>query len=310
MQKFVHKITIICLLFFATIGSAEQRNCQTFGSVEFFKSIEISVLKECIANVEKRNLTKIHSNGNTAIMNAVIADVNAVILAKLLSAYEAESLGELFQHQNFEELSVVHLASITQNAPGQLVTLKNFGADFNILRDRKKGYIYDRGVSALHYAIGENALSENILALLALGVDPLLQDKKGNQAINYAVSDNAEFEVLNLLLTFTKKYFKNDNGYNALHFAVQKINDVEKLNLIFNSIDDGYHDELTTANENILHLSAASAISKEVFDVVLQNSKSFACDEDSKGAKAIDYARQNQNINSSPQVLALQNMCN
>ena len=310
MQQSLHKLTMICLLFFATIGSAEQRNCQKFGSVEFFTAIEISILNKCIANVEERNLTKIHSNGNTAIMNAVIADVSAVILAKLLSEYNEESLGELFQHRNFEELSVVHQASITQNAPSQLVTLKNFGADFNVLRDRKEGYIYDRGVSALHYAISENAPSENILALLALGVDPLLQDKRGNQAINYAVSNNADFEVLNLLLTFTKKFYKNDAGYNALHFAVQKINDVEKLKLIFNSIDDGYYDVLTSADESILHLSAASATSKEVFDVVLQNSNSFACEGDSKGAKAIDYARQNQNIKGSQQVLTLQNMCN
>jgi hypothetical protein len=310
MQHFIRNLTINFLLFFATIGSAEQMNCQNFGSIEFFTPSETSVLKECLANVEEQELTKIHSNGNTAIMNAVIADVNAVMLANLLSKYDEDSLIELFQHRNFKELSVVHMASVTQNAPSQLVTLKNFGADFNILRDKKEGYIYDRGVSALHYAISENAPSENILALLALGVDPLRQDKRGNQAINHALSHNADFEVLNILLTFTKKYYKNDRGNSALHFAVQKIDDVQKLNLVFNSIDDGYYDELTSADESILHLSAGSATSKDVFDVVLKNSTSFACKEDSKGARAIDYARLNPNINSSPQVLTLQNMCN
>jgi hypothetical protein len=309
MQRFLCKLTLFFLVTFANTGSAEEGNCNNFGSMEFYKINNITALKECFSNASQQELTKIHPNGNTAIMNAVVANMSGVILADLLSKYEEDLLDEIYQHKNFEELSVVHLAGVAQNGPSQLTILKNFGADFTMLREKKEGYIYVWGVSPLHYALSENAPFENILALLALGVDPLVQDKKGNQAINYALSKNSDFDVLNLLLTFTKKYYKNDNGYNALHFAVQNIDDVDKLNLVFNSIDDSYHDEPTNSDASILHLNAATAASPEIFSVVLKNSVLFACKEDSKGAKAISYARQNQNIAKSPPVIKLLNQC-
>ena len=75
-------------------------------------------------------------------MNAVVTNMSAVILADLLSKYEEDLLDEMYQHKNFEELSVVHLAGVAQNAPSKLLVLKGFGADFTMLQNKKEGYIY------------------------------------------------------------------------------------------------------------------------------------------------------------------------
>ena len=84
---------------------------------------------------------------------------------------------------------------------------------------------------------------------------------------------------------------------------------VDDLNLVLASIDDDYYDDLTDADETILHLAAASSETPDLFNVVLKYSSDFACQEDAKGAKAIDYARQNENIAKSQQVLELLNRC-
>ena len=311
MRYFVNKLIILLCLTLASSGNAEEIDCEKFGTIEFFKENNLSNIQHCISSIPKDELTKIYPNGNNLPMNAVVANVSALTLSSLLFKYDEDALSNIHQHKNFDELSIIHLAGVAKNGPSLLITLKNYGNDFTVLKDKKEGYIssYDRGVSALHYAISENAPFENILALLAVGVDPHVFDKNGNQAINYAVSKQTNFDTLNLLLSYTKSFYKNDKGFNALHFAVQKMKIVDNLNLVLASIDNDYYDVLTDADETILHLAAASSETPELFNVVLKYSSDFACQEDAKGAKAIDYARQNENIAKSQQVLELLNRC-
>ena len=169
VRYLVNKFIILFCVIMANAGNAEEIECANFGTVVFFKTNNSSNIQHCISTQSNDELGKIHPNGNNSPMNAVVENVSALILTNLLSRYDTDALQKIYQHKNFDELSIVHLAGIAENGPSLLVTLKNFGADFTMLKDRKDGYInrYDRGVSALHHAINENAPFGNILALLA-----------------------------------------------------------------------------------------------------------------------------------------------
>jgi ankyrin repeat protein len=308
------KKTFITLSFIliACFANADGIDCKNFGKLSFFESASSGDIEGCLQTASKQQLLGNFTNGNNAPMNAVAAEVNMVTLSKILSYYTEDELSEIFKHRNFDELSIVNLASIASNGSRLLIELGSWSAsDFNVLKDKKDGSFIasDRGISALHYALSEKPIFENIMALLAMGANPFIQDKKGNIALNYAISNNLDYDTLAMLLTFTDEIVENDKGYNALHFAVQKISNDISLSLIFAMLEEKYHDDVTENDETVLHLAAASARTPELFDVALQYSSGFLCEVDAKGAKAIDYARRNPKIAKSKQILALQNEC-
>ena len=308
------KKTLISLSFImiACFANADGIDCKNFGKLSFFESASSGNIAGCLKTASEQQLLNKFTNGNNVPMNAVAAEVDMVTLSRILSYYTDDELSEIFKHRNFDDLSIVHLGGIASNGSRLLIELGSWNAaDFDVLKDKKDGSLIasDRGISALHYALSEKPIFENIMALLAMGVNPSIQDKNGNIALNYAISNDLDYDILAMLLTFTDEIVKNDKGYNALHFAVQKISSNTSLDLIFAMLDEKYHDDVTENDETVLHLAAASARTHELFDVALQYSSGFLCEVDAKGAKAIDYARQNQNIAKSKQILELQNQC-
>jgi ankyrin repeat protein len=290
---------------------ARELNCVGFGSINFLKVENEEKIKKCLVQVSDEEFFKIHSNGNNLPMNAVVAGVEAKLLSSILSNYQSEDLEAALKHRNFEDLSIAHLGAVSENGARLLIELSSWGTDLNMLKDKQDGTLLsaDRGWSALHYAIDRKSSFENILALLSTGIDVNLLDKNGNSALNFVVSKEQRYDVISLILSWTDDYTQNDKGYGALHFASQKVTDADNLKLIFQMIDEGYHDDVTSNDETVLHLSAAAAKSPEVFEVILAISEDFKCDKDKKDAQAIDYARKNPNISSSKQVLDLQNSC-
>ena len=312
MRHALNIFTFIVFAFAGNAGFAEELSCKNYGEIEFFKKATPEIVDNCIETIDENAHFNIFDNGNNVPMNAVQANVDSRTLAKVLSVYNEEALPEILNHRNFEELSIAHLASVVDNGAALLIELVGWNVDINILKDKKEGSLIksDRGITALHYALSTRPVFNNILALLAMGVSTDTKDKTGNIAFNYAISNQLDYDILNLILVYTEDLEKNDKGYNALHFAVQKIVDVEKLNLVFAMTNIKDHKELTENEESVLHLAAAAATSPDLFEVVYLYSSDFLCEVDKKGAKAIDYARKNPNISQSKIVLELQNQCN
>lgn len=295
-----------------TTGFAQELDCTDFGSINFFEKNTIEHFEMCAETVSEDVFLKVFEDGNTISMNAVIAGVNSKSLDDILSWYAQEEITKIFQHRNFDDISIVHLMGVAELGPRLLVATATWGADINILKDKREGSLLnnDRGVSALHFAIENGASFENIFALLALGIDAGIQDKNGNIALNYAVSSNVDFDTLNVLQMFTDYPVSNDKGYNALHFAAAKIKEPSNLEALYLLTDEKYFDDTTEAGETILHLAAASADSPDLFQVTLDFSAEIFCEKDSKSAQAIDYAKRNVSIAKSQAVLTLQNQCN
>lgn len=299
-------------IYAGTTVFAQEIDCTDFGSINFFEKNTIEQFEVCAETVSEDAFFKIFEDGNTISMNAVISGVDAKGLGDILSWYAEEEITKIFQHRNFDDLSIMHLMGVAKLGPRLLVEAVFWGADIDILKDKQEGSYFtnDRGVSALHYAIEHGAPFENIFALLAVGIDAGIQDKNGNIALNYAVSSNVDFDTLNVLQMYTDYPVSNDKGYNALHLAAVKIKEPSNLEALYLTTEEKYFDDTTEAGETILHLAAASADSPDLFQVTLDFSTEFLCEEDNKGARAIDYAKRNVKIAKSQSVLTLQNQCN
>lgn len=312
MERVINFFTILAFAFCGTSIIAEEINCANYGEVDFFSQATPTILDYCLENVDEGVHFKIFPNGNNVAMNAVQSNTDSRMLAKILSVYSEEDLNKILTHRNFDDLSITHLASVVDNGAALLIELAGWGIDVNILKDKKEGSLIksDRGITALHYALSTRPVFNNLLALLALGVSTKMEDKNGNIAFNYAIANQLDYDALNLVSLYTEDLPINDKGYNALHFAVQKIIDTDKLNLIFAMTKTKDHKTLTKDKESVLHLAAASAVSPELFAIVYSYSSDFLCEVDKRGARAIDYARKNPNISKSEIVLELQNECN
>lgn len=290
---------------------AQEEKCADFGSINFFKEKSSNTVSACLDLISKTQFLKVFSNGNNVAMNAVSAGVTPQNLSKILFNYTEEELINILQHRNFDDLSIVHLAATSDQGDKMLLELATWGANVDNLKNKQEGWFLsnDRGVNALHYAITKRAPFNNIFALLALGIDPRTKDRNGNIALNYAISENLDYDTTSLILFYTEEIEENDKGYNALHFAAQKTQDKDVLDVIYALVDEKYYDDKTENGETILHLAAAAATDPELFEITMLYSEDFLCEEDNKGAKAIDYAKRNSDIAKSTPVLKLQNSC-
>ena len=142
MKMFLFNLSLLAFLVINGPTIAEENSCIDYGTIAFFQKNDTHSLEQCLEKASQEEITKIHQNGNNAPMNAVLANVDAVALSKVLSSYSEEELEQVFQHRNFEDLSIVHLASITRNGAKLLLELRSWGADFNVLKDKKEGSLF------------------------------------------------------------------------------------------------------------------------------------------------------------------------
>ena len=293
---------------------ADTISCDNFGSIPFFEHNDNSVILSCIQSATDEDLKEKFLNGNNLPMNAVVAGVDAEVLNTILSHYSKEDLEGVLTHQNFDELGIIPLSITSPNASRLILTLKTNGAELNVLKNKKEKTTFEKlkktqGISALHLAIEKKVPFEVVLSLLAHGINPNIKDKKGNVALNYAAAKGTTYDILQLLLNFTKGVPKNDDGNTALHFAVQQNSNLDHINLFFKLTDKKFHKKTNEKDMTVLHSAATFADNPAVLSAVMEYSEEFMCDEDSKGAKAIEYAKRNENLSGTEQLLKLQNWC-
>ena len=136
-----HTLNIFTFIIFALTGNAgfsEEISCENYGEIEFFNKATPEIVDNCIETIDENAHFNIFDNGNNVPMNAVQANVDSRTLTKVLSVYSEDALQEILNHRNFEDLSIVHLASIVGNGAPLLIELAGWNVDLNLLKAENK----------------------------------------------------------------------------------------------------------------------------------------------------------------------------
>jgi ankyrin repeat protein len=308
---------------FGSMGIAQERQCEAFGTKFFFETESSERVLECLAQIENKSQRLLDTTdplGNLIPTNAVLAGADTVVLAGLLEALTKDDRKTVFSHRNHNNQTILHLAVGSPNAVQLITELGHFDIDANLCAASKDEWFWTKDLcdTPLHTAVSDDASFEVLQALLAIGANPDVPNRDGKFPVNISAKNDQETAKITLLqkaaggLKFDKTPYNGKVGHelNAIFYLVKNSQDHRKLERLFQITNDGDHDNKMGWNKrNIAHWAAINAKTPEMFEVVMKNSQDFLCEPDSTEKTPRELTEGNPVLIGTTQKLDLINAC-
>lgn len=180
------KLFSVALIFLINAGlPATAQNCDFLDPVYFANP---SVTDNASACLNKGYTFAIQDPEtlNTPLHFAARDAENPTFFDQLAILIPSDLRQDLIEVPNSEYLNPFHLAVVSNRAPSIIVQLGRWGDVINSMQQTEKKYlVLERGTTALHLATKSGVETSVLLALLALGADPTIEDSLGNRPIYY-----------------------------------------------------------------------------------------------------------------------------